>query len=169
MMKILCIVSVLSFGMLFLAGCDLLGWQSKTTDTADEDMPLTGTSWWLLSFQDEKGKRLESKMDDIVLVFMESDTLQGKAFHKVKSGELVGSNSYMSTYSVDNASIEVKEGYTTYVGIPPGSRYTEYGAALDEVSTYKIQGDRLIIFYGEDGGKALHFKAGENVVLWNRE
>lgn len=163
MMKILCIVSVLSYGMLFLAGCDPLGWQSKTIDTADEDMPLTGTSWWLQSFQDEKGNRSESTMDDIKLVFMESDTLQGKALHKTATGEVVTANSYFAIYSIDHSSLDIKKGATTLVGGPSGSRYTEYLAALDEASTYKIQGVRLIIFYGEDGGKALHFKAGEDV------
>lgn len=146
-----------------LAACEML--DSKSDNNQPDNLPLIDTTWWLQAFQDEKGKRSESTMDDIKLVFMESDTLAGKAFHKVKSSELVGSNSYLAIYSVDNASIEVKGVLSTYAGIPPGSRYTEYGAALDEASTYKIQGDRLIIFYGEDGDKALHFKAGEEVDL----
>jgi len=160
-------ILILFMTVSLLSACEML--DSKSENSPAEDMPLIGTSWWLLSFQDEMGKRLESKMDDIVLVFMESDTLQGKALHKVKSGERAGSNSYMSTYSVDNASIEVKEGYTTHVGTPPGSRYEEYLKAKNDAVSYEIQGDRLIIYHDENGGKALHFKAGENVVLWNRE
>lgn len=163
MMKILCKVSVLSYGMLFLAGCDLLGWQSKTTDTADEDMPLTGTSWWLQSFQDEMGKTSDTGTDEIVLIFTESDTLKGKAFHKSPTGDEVWVNSYSSTFSVDHSTLKIQKVGSTEVGVPPGSRYTEYLAALEEALTYEIQGDRLLFFYGEDASKALHFKAGENV------
>lgn len=144
-----------------LSACELLG--SKSENTPSEDLPLTGTSWWLQAFQDEKGKRSNSTMDDIKLVFTESDTLQGKALHKTATGEVVTANSYFAIYSVDHSSLDIQneKGATTLVGGPSGSRYTEYLAALDEALTYKIQGNRLMISYGENGHKALLFKAGE--------
>jgi heat shock protein HslJ len=128
-----------------LSSCELLG--SKSKNGHPKDLPLIGTAWWLQTFQNERGKRSESTMDDIKLVFTTPDSLQGKAHHKSTAGDLLTSNRYFGTFTVENSSLQVKEIYTTEVGTPSGSRYDEYLAALKEALTYKIEKDRLIIFY----------------------
>lgn len=147
--------------ILLLAGCEFSHLQGENRNT--EYLPLTKTFWWLQAFQDEMGMISDAGTDEIVLVFTEADTLQGKAFHKSPTADEVWANSYASTFSVDHSTLKIQKVGSTEVGVPPGSRYIEYLAALEGALTYEIQGDRLLLFYGEDGRKALHFRAGENV------
>ncbi len=122
------------------------------------DKTLVNTKWDLQSFEIIDVAESAIGSQGIIVIFMKDSSLEGKS--KTIEGDLsVPGNSYGGVYKVglDN-SLSIKQTYTTLVGLPAGSRYTEYFQALQNASDYEIEGDKLRIFY--DGGtKALNFKA----------
>ncbi len=122
------------------------------------DKTLVNTKWDLQSFEIIDVAESAIGSQGIIVIFMKDSSLEGES--KTIEGDLsVPGNSYGGVYEVglDN-SLSIKQTYTTQVGLPAGSRYTEYFQALQNASDYEIEGDKLRIFY--DGGtKALNFKA----------
>lgn len=77
----------------------------------------------------------------------------------MKGDPLAPGNSYGGIYKVSaGRSFTISKTWTTQVGLPSGSRYGEYFEALKNASSYKIEGNRLRIFYNNKT-KALEFKA----------
>ena len=122
------------------------------------DKTLVNTKWDLQSFEIIGVAESAIGSQGIIVIFMKDSSLEGES--KTIEGDLsVPGNSYGGVYEVglDN-SLSIKQTYTTQVGLPAGSRYTEYFQALRNASAYEIEGNTLHIFY--DGRtNELNFKA----------
>ncbi len=143
-----CFVALISFG---LNTC------TKNPATV-ADKTLVDTEWDLQSFEVIGVGESDIGSQGIILVFTKDGRVEGKS-RTIKGDLSVPGNSCGGVYEVGLAdSLSIEQTYTTYVGLPAGSRYTEYFQALRNTSAYAIEGNRLRIFY-DSRTKALNFKA----------
>lgn len=134
--------------MLMILSCDMIR-QNHTTSEVQSDMTLKEPLWKLVNFQDENGRKSDSGSSEIILLFHEDRTLSGAS----------SANEYESSYSKQNSTLDIKVVGSTKVGEPEGSKYwNDYLPALKEVHSYKIHGDELKLYYGENN-QALVFEA----------
>ena len=142
------------FGVLILFGLYAC---SDNSDNAN-DKTLVDIKWDLQSFEIVGGAESDVGSQGIILKFTKDGQVEGEAYRVYGDPDVPG-NSYGGVYEVGlDDSLSIKQTYTTQVGLPAGSRYTEYFQALRNASAYEIEGDKLRIFY--DGRtKALNFKA----------
>ena len=119
---------------------------------------LVGTEWDLQSFEIVDVAESAVGSQGIVLILTKEGIVEGES--RTIEGDLsVPGNSYNGVYEVDlDGSFTIEITGTTYVGLPPGSRYEEYIQALRSASAYEIDGNTLHIFYNGKV-KALTFRA----------
>jgi len=137
----------------------LVGLNTCTKNPAIEaDKTLVDTKWDLQSFEVIGVGESDIGSQGIILVFTKDGRVEGKS-RNIK-GNLAGpGNSNGGVYELGlDGSLSIKQTYTTQVGLPAGSRYTEYFQALRNASAYEIERNRLRIFY-DSRTKALNFKA----------
>ncbi len=142
------------FGVLIL-----FGFNTCTNDPVTvTDKTLVNTKWDLQSFEIIDVEESGVGSQGIILKFTKDGRVQGEAY-RIEGDPDVPGNSYGGVYEVGlDDSLSIKQTYTTQVGLPAGSRYTEYFQALRNASAYEIEGNTLHIFY--DGRtNALNFKA----------
>lgn len=137
----------------------LFGLNTCTKNPATEvDKTLVGTEWDLQSFEVIGVGESDIGSQGAILVFTNDGRMEGKS-RTIKGDLAVPGNSYGGVYELGlDDSLSIKQTYTTQVGLPTGSKYTEYFQALRNASVYKIEGNRLRIFY-DSRTKALNFKA----------
>jgi hypothetical protein len=143
----------------FFGALILFGFNTCTNDPVTvADKTLVDTKWDLQSFEIIDVAESAIGSQGIILMFKKDSSLEGES--KTIEGDLsVPGNSYGGVYEVGiDDSLSIKQTYTTLVGLPAGSRYTEYFQALRNASAYEIEGNRLRIFY-DDKTKVLNFKA----------
>ena len=131
------------FGVLILFGLITCTDYSATV----ADVTLVNTKWDLQSFEIIDGAESAIGSQGIIVIFMKDSSLEGES--KTIEGDLsVPGNSYGGVYEVglDRYSLSIKQTYTTQVGLPAGSRYSEYFQALRNTSAYEIEGDALLFF-----------------------
>ena len=140
----------------FLGILMLFGVNTCTDDQADA--PLVGTTWNLQFFEIINGEKSAVGSQGMILILTEDGRVEGNAY-RIEGDPDVYGNSYGGVYEVGlNDSLSIEITHTTYVGLPPGSRYEEYIQAIKNASAYEINGNMLNIFY--DGRtKALNFEA----------
>lgn len=143
--------SMVIVSLLFcLCGCD------SAVESIPEDRPLLGTTWALQWFADIRGSRTAIGSQGMLLEFRTDGTFQGRSY---TIGEPDGGpgNSYGGKFRLSSdRSLTVDSVWTTLVGLPGGSRYEEYLAALSSSSGFALQGRYLSIFY-ERRTKVLQF------------
>ena len=148
-----------AFILIFFAFLLSVGFNTcKRNPAAVTNKPLVDTTWDLQSFEVIGVGESDIGSQGMIIVFTKDGWVDGKS--RTIQGDLaVPGNSYGGVYEVGSGdSLSIKLTFTTQVGLPPGSRYTEYFQALRNASAYQIEGDMLHIFY--DGkSKALNFEA----------
>jgi hypothetical protein len=137
----------------------LFGFNACTKNPATvADKTLVDTEWDLQSFEVIGAGESDIGSQGVILVFTKDGRVEGKS-RTIKGDLSVPGNSYGGVYELGlDDSLSIKRTYTTQVGLPTGSKYTEYFQALRNASAYKIEGNRLRIFY-DSRTKALNFKA----------
>jgi hypothetical protein len=144
--------------LMFSGSLILFGLNACRDDgNAVPDKPLVDTEWDLQSFEIVGGEKSDVGSQGMILIFTEDGHVEGEAYRIYGDPDVPG-NSYRGTYEVgpdDTLSIDIIG--STYVGLPPESRFDEYILALKNTSAYEIKGDKLRIFYDERT-KALNFK-----------
>jgi len=165
---------------LMLAGCGLLA-ACDFADTTTPDRPLTGTTWQLIAFEETDGDRIPidygsvrtGYRDAAYTIAFTTTPAEGcinpeDPLYGTRCVKLTGypNESPSTTYNSDSAehSLTIYFRGTTFVGQPSGSKETEFFQALDAVTRYRIDGDRLRLTY--DGGKALLFEAKASTSDW---
>jgi hypothetical protein len=146
----------LGFGILVvgLVSCQLVDYE-ETALKADADVPLVGTEWDLVSFEEVDEGESDVGSVGILLIFEEGGQVKGGSYQK--AGGPKAANQYRGTYATaDSLSIQIQ--WTTEINEPVGSKYMSFIQALRTALAYEIEGDMLRIYY-EDGEKALVFKA----------
>lgn len=141
------------FGALMLFGLN------TCTNQSDEvaDAMLVDTKWDLQSFEIVGGTESDIGSQGIILKFTKDGRVEGEAYRIYGDPDVHG-NSYGGVYEVGlNDSLSIEITHTTYMGLPPGSRYEVYIQAIKNASAYEINGNMLNIFYG-GRTKALNFK-----------
>lgn len=125
---------------------------AQETQTSESDSGLVGTSWELISFTTPDGETLAISNTTVTLAF-EDET---------RAGGNGGCNGYGSSYSVDGDAITFEGVISTMMAcldadiMPQESAYFD---ALNTATRYEIDGDKLTIWYGEDGENWLTFAA----------
>jgi len=148
-------LGILVFG---LGSCQLVDYEETALKTT-ADVPLIGTEWDLVSFEDVGDGGSDAGSVGILLVFEEDGRVKGGSYQK--AGGPKAANQYRGTYQLaiaDSLSIQIQ--WTTEINEPSGSKYMSFIQALRATVAYEIEGNTLRIFY--DGGeKALVFRARE--------
>jgi heat shock protein HslJ len=105
--------------------------------TAGTSAPLTGVTWGLISFNNERAITSVILDTDITAVFGEDGMLTGSA----------GCNTYSAPYSIDGDSVFIGMAATTRMmcAQPAGimEQEAEYLAAIQKAATYKADSERL--------------------------
>ena len=127
--------------LLLLAACELVG----ITGRADGQEDLIGT-WRLTAFEEADGTETDVGSEPLIVTFQQDSTLTGH-------GE---QNSFGGKFEVEEEELTITTYGSTLAGIPEGSRYLEFIAALRGATSYEVGGNQLRIVY--DGGKALIFE-----------
>lgn len=150
----------LGFGILVLGlvSCQVVDYEEAALKLSG-DVPLVGTEWDLVSFEEVGEGASDAGSVGILLVFEEDGQVKGGSYQK--AGGPKAANQYRGTYhlaTADTLSIQIQ--WTTEINEPSGSKYMSFIQALRASVAYEIEGNTLRIFY--DGGeKALVFRARE--------
>jgi len=154
-------------GLCLMAACELVGLGGSGDD------PLVGPTWRLVAFEDASGDRTavdpeyERPRVDTSLPFY------GLAFTETEAEERIGDaeprgahrmevrgypNEGLFTYELeDDDRLSIYFHGATKINQLPGSRETEFFTALDAATSYRIDGSRMRLAYGD--GNALLFEA----------
>lgn len=169
LMYLLFIGILLTFG----AACELVG-LSTGSDAPVEGRSLVGPTWQLVAFEKTDGDRTpidygsvrpEYRDTAYTVVFTKHPSEECIAPEELLYGawcaDLIGypNESPSTTYDSDSTeySLTIYFRGTTFVGQPSGSKETEFFMALDAATSYRIEGNRLRVAYGD--GKSLIFEA----------
>jgi hypothetical protein len=142
-----------------LFGCkEIFNFESDDDDRMS-DKQLVGVEWHLQAFEDPGVTKTDIGSQGILLFFKADSTFKGRRSYTIKGDLSVPGNSYGGVYKAGaDDSLYLSRPWTTKVGTPPGSRYVEYLDALENASSFKIEGNGLRIFYN-DKMKAIEFEA----------
>jgi heat shock protein HslJ len=162
LLTLLAVFSILAFG------CQSEGTQEpEATDTPVEEKPsevepsgiqpveideITNITWlWAeLTENDPAAQSIVPDPENYTLTFWSDDTFSIKADCNLGNG----------TYTVEDSKIEFGPMMSTMAMCPPESLHDQYLALLDQVQTFGVSNDRLVLTLKEDAGEMRFSNSG---------
>ncbi|MBM4170187.1 MAG: META domain-containing protein [Ignavibacteria bacterium] len=112
---------------------------SACADTTNSDQKagsLVGPEWVVESFREIDGTTTAPGTVALVVRFISPDTLSAKA-----------DNELWGRYTIQNGTLSITKLGGTKRGLSPGSREDDFMQALENATSYSIDGNKLSIYY----------------------